>query len=828
MSIRTKIISVLLSILVLLSLGIYISSNIFIFGYIKDQDIKDSQKTIELTSNLIKRELSSLDALCGDWSAWDDSYDFIETKNPEFIATNLVDETFKTAKINLIIFINSNKEIVYEKAYDYKNSAQINISDNLIQQILKSDYILNHSKTDSIVSGIIMHDNYPIMFSSQPITNSEENMKTNGTLIMAKFFDTDTINLISKFTKSVVQLRSIDEKDHYANKNYQTISYNYDYEIYSKAETDGLNEVAVIMKDIFNKDSFILKFYFERTSYLLATYSLRVFLTSLSILMFFVFIFALFTSNKVFLSRIKKLNRFVNDVIINPNTSDRITLPGTDEISNLANRLNQMLDVLESSKAELVENERRLTLVMEGSSDGFWDLNLYSKKLYLSKRFVSMLNYGDRENILNMKHAFKTYIFSEDLKAVLHDFNRNKNKKDYAFNKEIRILSNSGLWLWMQAKGKVVEWDENNYPLRLSGTIADITERRKYENHIRYMSYHDILTGLYNRAYYMEELSKMNTEDYLPLSLVLGDVNGLKLTNDTFGHLAGDNLLIKLSRILEKFTGVKGFVARLGGDEFILVLPNTTEITADQICKEIWNECHAQQEELLMLSISLGFATKNAPEEDIQKVFEIAEDRMYKNKLLEDTSSRHSLIASMERSLLETDYETEEHALRLQELSIRLAEHLKLPANAYDELSLLSRLHDIGKIAIPQEILLKTTCLTNEEWEIIKQHPEIGYRIAASSNDLAPIADSILCHHEKWDGSGYPKGLKGTNIPLYARIIAIIDAYDVITHSRPYKKAATHDEAIAEVKRCSGSHFDPELAKAFIEMFDQETMGGTS
>nr|MBC8386632.1 HD-GYP domain-containing protein [Actinomycetota bacterium] len=203
-------------------------------------------------------------------------------------------------------------------------------------------------------------------------------------------------------------------------------------------------------------------------------------------------------------------------------------------------------------------------------------------------------------------------------------------------------------------------------------------------------------------------------------------------------------------------------------------------------------------------------------------VIKEAEDRMYKHKLIENKSVRSSIITSLEKALAERDYETEEHTRRMKKYAILFGKALKLPDSKLDELSLLSTLHDIGKIAIPDNIILKPAELTEKERELIKKHSEIGYRIAMSTAELAPIADAILHHHERWDGNGYPYGLKGEKIPLTSRIIFIVDAYDAITNDRPYRKASSKEFALSEINRCSGLQFDPNITGIFINQVIHE------
>ncbi|MEI6157579.1 MAG: HD-GYP domain-containing protein, partial [Atribacterota bacterium] len=282
-------------------------------------------------------------------------------------------------------------------------------------------------------------------------------------------------------------------------------------------------------------------------------------------------------------------------------------------------------------------------------------------------------------------------------------------------------------------------------------------------------------------------------------------------------------LLIRATEVIKKSTRQEDIVARWGGDEFIILLPRTTETVAHNIANRIQNDCEGD-EYAIRLSIAMGSATRIRTDKDIREIIQDAENRMYRNKLTESRTIHTSLIASLERSLWNTTPETEKHVRRMQRLSCEVGLVANLKSNQPEELELLARLHDLGKVAIPRDILNKTGPLTKEEWEVVKKHSEIGYRILVSTPEYASLADFVLTHHERWDGTGYPQGLKGEAIPLLARINAVVEAYEVMTAGRPYKLPLPLADTINELQRCAGSQFDPWVVELFVETMKRPRM----
>ncbi|MEQ8175418.1 MAG: PAS domain S-box protein [Syntrophomonadaceae bacterium] len=347
-------------------------------------------------------------------------------------------------------------------------------------------------------------------------------------------------------------------------------------------------------------------------------------------------------------------------------------------------------------------------------------------------------------------------------------------------------------------------------------SFIDITERKKANDALRYHSMHDQLTGIYNRNYYEEELRRLKSVPGVSLALTICDVDGLKIINDTMGHEQGDLLLKNVAGILSESFPRGAMIARIGGDEFAIIMTPCTEKSVEEYCITLRNKIEkANENSNIKISVSIGFATGNTNESEIAALVKQADDNMYRDKMLHHSSSSNALVQTLKNALGERDFVTSGHADRMQYVAECFAQGLNLPERKVSDLSLLAQFHDIGKVGIPDAILFKPAALSPEEKAIMQKHSEIGHRIAESASILSDIGDLILKHHEWWNGEGYPLGLKGEEIPLECRILAIIDAFDAMINDRPYRKSMPVEAAIAELKKWAGIQFDPGLVEYF-------------
>lgn len=349
---------------------------------------------------------------------------------------------------------------------------------------------------------------------------------------------------------------------------------------------------------------------------------------------------------------------------------------------------------------------------------------------------------------------------------------------------------------------------------------VDISERKRIEEQLRFNSLHDRLTGLFNRRYFDQEMDRLDRSGQMPMAILVCDLDGLKLINDTLGHQAGDTMLVSAANILKSLFRREDVIARIGGDEFAILMKKASHQSMMKVIERIRGsiEKHNLSKSDVPISISIGYAIKTRPETRPADLFKEADNHMYREKMHGSRNNRDAVVQALTRALEERDFFADGHVERLEIQLVAMAEKLNLARQSIDALRLLARFHDIGKVGIKEHILEKPGPLTFEERQAMEQHCEIGYRIAQASPNLAPIADWILKHHEWWNGCGYPLGLQGDAIPLECRILSIADAYDAMTSDRPYRQAMSPERALAELKKCAGTQFDATLVGLFKEL----------
>ncbi len=390
---------------------------------------------------------------------------------------------------------------------------------------------------------------------------------------------------------------------------------------------------------------------------------------------------------------------------------------------------------------------------------------------------------------------------------------------------DFRILrQDTGEMRYIHTVGEVVT-DHNGTPVRLVGIVQDVTEQKMREKEIVQAGYRDELTGLYNRRFFEEEIRRIDTRRQWPLSILIGEVAGLKMANDVYGYAAGDHLLASAADLLRSACRSEDLVSRWRGDEFIVCLPKTDAANAGKMLERI-QALHGQKalDGGTYPRVSLGCATKTDDSTSLGQVIRDAEDDKCRRMIEEDDLMNTVMIDSMAETLFEREIEREGHASRIAGICRQIGKRLEMPEALLEELDSLARLHDIGLIAMSTEAIHRSGPLTSDDWAEMHRHPETGHRITRSSREGSRIAGYILAHHERWDGSGYPKRLSGRDIPLQARIFAIADTYTAMTEPRPYRPTPGVAAAREEIRSQAGYRFDPALVAVFLDVYDADGM----
>ena len=480
---------------------------------------------------------------------------------------------------------------------------------------------------------------------------------------------------------------------------------------------------------------------------------------------------------------------------------------------------------LRSAVAALSESERSKSVFISHipgiayrcAYDRLWTIE------FISDACTSLTGYTPEDLVQNKKLSFNDIICEKYREPVWEEWSRVIREKTL-FKYEYEIQRADGETKWVFETGQPIYAADGSVEA-LEGIIIDIDESKQRYNQILYMNDHDFLTGLYNRRYFEEHKKKMDTKENLPLTIITADINGVRIINDAFGHKRGDELIVTTANILNRCNMPNAVLARTGGDEFNIIIANAGKTEAQKMIGCIREACADYNANIpagsALINISLGYGLKENEDKTLDEALKEAEDHMLNHKLLDRKSHHNSIISSIMATMYARSQETEQHAERLAELSIMIGHELGLAQQRIDELQLVSMLHDIGKIGIDDSILNKPGPLTKDEWEVMKHHPEIGYRIAMSSPELESIALYILHHHERWDGTGYPAGLSGEQIPLLSRILSVVDAFDAMTKDRIYRKAMPESAAIAEIVNNAGTQFDPKIAEIFIRLVNK-------
>jgi diguanylate cyclase (GGDEF)-like protein len=439
---------------------------------------------------------------------------------------------------------------------------------------------------------------------------------------------------------------------------------------------------------------------------------------------------------------------------------------------------------------------------------------MFTKKLGLKRTRDGLINYKDlRQTLVDDDPHSKVY--AKALRTFFKDVYRGKKSK---LNKVLAKHRNlkTGEILYIEHSLEISEYHNNGNIRLLGGILLDVTETVLYQEKIQYLADYDTLTDVKNRNYFENFIKNHLPHSY---SVLVFDLDGLKLINDAFGHIEGDRIIKQLANFLKDIFTDSLFIARIGGDEFALI---TEDINMDRVTDKV-NELEDAIDlfnihSAIEMNVSKGGKVVVNNDISFEKAFIQAENKMYRRKLNNRKSRKSKVLNSIIETLNAKTEETYEHSERVGKLAVCTIKALgKSRASELEDIELLAKVHDVGKITIADSILKKPDTLSHEEFEIVKKHCETGYKIIRNITDSDDVCNGVLFHHEWFNGSGYPQGLKGEEIPLFARVISVVDSYDAMIHDRVYRKKISKQQAIDELIKYAGTQFDPNIVNAFLK-----------
>jgi diguanylate cyclase (GGDEF)-like protein/PAS domain S-box-containing protein len=493
-------------------------------------------------------------------------------------------------------------------------------------------------------------------------------------------------------------------------------------------------------------------------------------------------------------------------------------------VNNLENTVKERTNELKKAVSTSDENKNQLQLILDSAAEAIYGVDVHGNCTFCNISCIKMLGYNNQSELLGKNMHWQIHHTTRDGDPLPAE-----ECKIFKAIKQGQGAHDDDEVFW-RADGSNFDVEYFSYPQVNSGdiigaviTFIDVSERKQKEAEIQYLNCYDTLTGLHNRRCFEENRAKIDTPDNLPLSVIFADINGLKMTNDIFGHSAGDELIKKSSEILQQVCRQNDIVARVGGDEFIMLLANTTGENAEMILSRIQSEFATARVQAIKCSISLGLDTKHSPNQSLDEIMANAENAMYKDKTMNRKSINKDIIDTIIETLHTRNHREKQHSINVSELSSDVGTALHFTEAEISKLKRAGYLHDIGKIVLDEEILTKNT-LSNEEYEKMQQHSAVGYRILSLFDDTLDLAEYVYGHHERWDGNGYPRGVKGEQIPLLSRIITVAETYERVLNRGELPLKNRQLAALDAIKNGAGTQFDPQIAELFVRMISNKAV----
>ena len=816
MKIRTKITFITFFLTILVVFMSNIAFEKFFSHYLEEQEESQVNYISYSVESFLNEKKNKYRGSVNDWGHWDIFYDFINDNNSENINKHLTKNTFTNLELNFIIIIDKDYKIRSKQFYNLDEKEFTTFPNNFDKDIKKViSYYVSNENTSSIMK---LGDEFYFVATSE-ITDTKMSKNGNGKMIFGRLIDDTMIKALERITNSQVSFSTINNSDSGILK--EVSLYKSENILLDKASLhrnkDNM-EIKVILKNIFDEENYTLITLTKKRDLFISGMNqidkFMLFYVQAMILILFI-VFSLV--GRYISKPILKLIDEVKDLDLTKSENKKLKVYGKDEFSFLINSINNMLSKIETEQTKVRENQEKLQATLASVGDGVISVDKNGKIEFINEKAQKLTGWGQEEaNNKLFKDIYK--IIDENTREEVESSVQKvfETKQTIESENEIILISRNGLEIAIEDTAAPIK-DKFGNVIGVVLVFKDISEKKEKRKEIEFLSYHDQLTGVHNRRYFEKVLTRLDNNENLPLAVIYADVNCLKTINDAFGHEYGDLLIRQVSGVLKTEFRSSDIISRTGGDEFVILLPKTEEHIVKDLIKNIKEKIEKKKVMDINMSVSFGWEIKNNESESIVSVLKNAEDFMYKKKTFDSSIKRNMVIKSIINTLRVKHPREDEHSKRVGLICEAIGKAYNLNDNEVEKLKIAGELHDIGKVAIDKTTLNEACNLSNDELIQIKRHPETGYRLLCTSSEYYNIAEYVLLHHERWDGKGYPKGLKSYEIPFKARILSIANAYDEMIYGRTYTKPLSMVEAVEEIKKNVNTQFDPDIARTFVE-----------
>jgi len=809
MSIKSK---VLLAVIPLILLSVILSNVafwLFSRSYIQQQEDTQVNVATESVSNYIHEKISNYLGSVNDWAHWDDTSEYVSGRNPEYTELNLNQSTFENLDLSFMILLDSTGQIYHSRYFSIEDgdfsSFPVNFDANMAD-------VLTYSSQNSDTSFLKkIGDDYYFLASSE-VTNSTSTSLPAGRLIIGRIVDESTLRTIE--TISGAKISGLSPVDTIIS------SEKYDQPANTNATVQKFKSLIgiklVLSNPVAEKNAVQFNLEISRDLYLSSMERLLSFThintigcTALAVVLIIVWGNVL---TRPFIRLVSEVGRIDTE----SGWFARVSESGGKEITSLGKSINHLLNRIESGQKELYDNKKKLEATLSSVGDGVLAVDTEQNIEFMNPVAQRLTGW----QLDDVKHTSIKNVF-----RIINEYTKETVPSPITQVFELgEIVELANHTLLITKDGKEIPIEDTAAPIideigTVTGCVLvfrDSSERKERQKRIEYLSYHDQLTDLYNRRFFEEELRRLDVERNFPLSIVYADVNGLKVINDAFGHESGDQLLIMVADAMKTTCRADDIIARIGGDEFLILLPKTDATQAAKIIERIKVSMGIVHFNGMSASVSFGVDTKNESSQNTGEIMSNAERNMYQEKIQDADGYRSGVIHDVFDALMQKAPFEREHAERVGHICEMIGNAFEVSASDVNDLRIAGELHDIGKVSLDAALLNKAAPLNDTEWMQMKKHPETGYRLLGTCSEYYNVADIILAHHERIDGMGYPRGLKGEEINWKSRILSVAESFDAMVHAQPYRAAMSRSEAVSELRKNAGTQFDAAIVEMFI------------